>query len=83
MRYKNWHLPSELLFLPLDSGTYSCTCMPGYFPAETDEHGASKCEDINECESGGINLCPPDAYCSNFNGEFELRTDIKMSLRWL
>ena len=52
------------------SGTYSCTCLPGYFPAETNEHGASECEDVNECDSDGINLCPPDAYCSYFNGEF-------------
>ena len=57
--------------------------MPGYFPAETNEHGASKCDDINECESGGINLCPPDAYCSNFDGEFEVRSNIEMSSRWL
>ena len=62
----------------LNSGTYSCTCMPGYFPAEANEHGASKCEDINECDSDGINLCPSDAYCSDLNGEFEVGTDISM-----
>ena len=52
--------------------------MPGYFSTEVNEHRASKCDDVNECESDGINLCPPDAYCSNLNGEFEVRTDISM-----
>ena len=62
----------------LNLGTYSCTCMPGYFSTEVNEHRASKCDDVNECESDGINLCPPDAYCSDLNGEFEVRTDISM-----
>ena len=57
----------------LNLGTYSCTCMPGYFPAENNKHGASKCVDINECgiyASDDMILCPPDGQCHTLDGEF-------------
>ena len=56
----------------LNLGTYSCTCKPGFISTDgTNDHGAAKCEDMNECDLGsndGINMCPRDAHCSNFDG---------------
>ena len=57
-------------------GSYRCECKPGYFSTETNEHGAAQCEDVNECASSsidGIDLCPKDAHCSNFDGTAELK----------
>ena len=56
-------------------GTYDCTCLPGYFPTESNEHGASNCEDINECDlnaSDDVNVCPPDGRCHILDGKSNL-----------
>ena len=56
-------------------GTYKCTCLIGYFPIESNEHGAFKCEDIRECDLNASDetiLCPPDGRCHTLDGEFQL-----------
>ena len=57
-------------------GSYRCECKPGYISTETNEHGAAQCADWNECYWSsffGIDLCPQDAHCSNFDGLSELK----------
>ena len=59
----------------LNLGTYSCTCMPGYRSAQNNKHGASKCEDINECNVFGSNkMCPKKRNsCENTEGSYECK----------
>lgn len=64
-------------------GSYNCTCDPGYESTEFNEHGASKCADINECDVS--NSCPSNSYCSNLEGKYTIES-IKGYfgiLRWL